>query len=66
MNNSEDPSVVFKYIEAAVKLNQLKVVEGVCRDHNHYDAKEVKEFLLLANLKVKKFKIPRTQYASKK
>jgi len=33
--------VVFKYIEAATQLNQLKEVERVCRDSEHYDAIQV-------------------------
>mmetsp|Transcript_7985 Transcript_7985/g.15241 ORF Transcript_7985/g.15241 Transcript_7985/m.15241 type:complete len:1712 (+) Transcript_7985:39-5174(+) len=48
---SEDSSLVFKYIEAAVKLKQNQVLQDVCREHNHYDPKEVKEYLLLQNLK---------------
>jgi clathrin heavy chain len=48
---SEDPVVVFKFIEAATQLAQLGDVEAVCRDHQHYDAKEVKEFLISRNLK---------------
>lgn len=51
VNFTDQPSVVFKYIEAATKLEQFKEVERVCRDNDHYDAKEVKEFLLQQNLK---------------
>lgn len=51
VNDTEDPAVVFKYIEAAVQLNQFKEVERVCRDNNHYDPKEVKEYLLQKGLK---------------
>jgi len=51
VNFTEDKSVVFKYIKAAVKLSQLKELERVCRDNDHYDAKEVKEFLLEQNLR---------------
>jgi len=51
VNSTEDPVIVFKYIEAATKLNQLKEVERVCRDNEHYEAKEVKEYLLQQNLK---------------
>lgn len=51
VNFTENPVVVFKYIEAATKLDQLKEVERVCRDNDHYDPKEVKEFLLQQNLK---------------
>jgi len=48
---TEDKSVVLKYIKAAVKLNQFKEVERICRDNDHYDAKEVKAFLLEQNLR---------------
>ena len=51
VNYTESQFVVFKYIEAATKLDQLKEVERVCRDNDHYDPKEVKEFLLQQNLK---------------
>jgi clathrin heavy chain len=51
VNFTEDPVVVFKYIESAIKLDQLKEVERVCRDNEHYDAAEVKEYLLQQNLK---------------
>jgi len=53
VNTTEDSSIVFKYIEAATKLPQpqLKEVERVCRDNDHYNAVEVKEFLLGQNLK---------------
>jgi len=51
VNFTEDKGVVFKYIKASVKLSQLKELERVCRDNDHYDAKEVKEFLLEQNLK---------------
>lgn len=47
----QDSDVVFKYIEAATKLDQLKEVERVCRDSEHYDPLQVKEFLLQHNLK---------------
>lgn len=51
VNTTEDSDVIFKYIEAAVKLNQLKEVERVCRDNEHYDAAQVKAFLLEENMK---------------
>lgn len=51
VNSTDDKDVVFKYIEAAVKLNQVPEVERVCRDNNYYDAKQVKDFLLKINLK---------------
>jgi clathrin heavy chain len=36
VNFTEDPNVVFKYIEAATKLDQLKEVERVCRDNDRF------------------------------
>jgi len=51
VNETDSTSVVFKYIQAATKLNQIKEVERVCRENNHYDPKEVKEFLLQQNLR---------------
>lgn len=51
VNNTDDQKVVFKYIQAGVELQQLREVERICRDNDHYDAKEVKEYLLEKNLK---------------
>jgi clathrin heavy chain len=51
VNTTQDPKVVFKFIEAATNCQQLKEVERVCRDNTHYEAKEVKEYLLSQNLK---------------
>ncbi|KAJ1734951.1 Clathrin heavy chain [Coemansia biformis] len=50
VNVSEDPAVVFKYIQAAVATGQLKEVERVVRDNNHYDAEKVKNYLKEASL----------------
>ena len=45
--NSQDKDIYFKYIEAAVKCNQLKDVERVISEApNCYDPVRVKEFLL--------------------
>jgi clathrin heavy chain len=51
VNTSEDTEVVYKYVEAAVQLNQLKEAERICRDHDHYDPLQMKAFLLTAGLK---------------
>ncbi|MES1909742.1 MAG: hypothetical protein MHM6MM_002439 [Cercozoa sp. M6MM] len=51
VNQCEDSEVIFKYIQAATKLGQLKEVERVCRDSQHYDAEQVRQFLLDADLK---------------
>lgn len=50
VNYSQDPEVHFKYIEAAVKTNQMKEVERICRESNHFDAERVKNFLKGAKL----------------
>lgn len=46
VNFSEEPDVVFKYVQAAAKLGQIKEVERICRDHEHYDANQLKEWLI--------------------
>lgn len=42
VNNSTEPNVHFRYIEAAAKMQQFKEVERVCRDSTVYDAEKVK------------------------
>jgi len=49
--SSTDSKVVFTYIEAATKLSRFQDVEQICRTHEHYDPKEVKEFLISQNLR---------------
>ncbi|KAH7368368.1 clathrin heavy chain [Plectosphaerella cucumerina] len=50
VNLSEEPDVVFKYIEAATKMGQFNEVERICRDNNVYNAEKVKNFLKEAKL----------------
>lgn len=50
VNVSQEPDVVFKYIEAAAKLNQIKEIERVVRDNNIYNGEKVKNFLKEAQL----------------
>lgn len=50
VNLSEDPDVVFKYIEAAVTMQQFTEVERICRENNYYNPERVKNFLIEANL----------------
>ncbi|ROT37186.1 hypothetical protein SODALDRAFT_190859 [Sodiomyces alkalinus F11] len=50
VNLSEEPDVVFKYIEAATKMGQFNEVERICRDNNHYNPEKVKNFLKEARL----------------
>lgn len=50
VNLSEEPDVIFKYIEAATKIGQMNEVERICRDSNHYNPEKVKNFLKEARL----------------
>ncbi|CCH60283.1 hypothetical protein TBLA_0C04870 [Henningerozyma blattae CBS 6284] len=50
VNLTEDKDVVYKYIEAAGKLNQTNEIERIVRDNNVYDAERVKNYLKDANL----------------
>ena len=50
VNFSQLPSVHFKYIEAAARMQQFKEVERVCRDSTVYEPEEVKKFLMEAKL----------------
>ena len=45
VNVSQDPDVVFKYLQAAVRTGQTKEVERLCRDNNAYNPEKVKNFL---------------------
>jgi len=50
VNYTEDKEVVYRFIEAAARLGNLKDVERVCRENNHYDPKRVQAFLKDAKL----------------
>ena len=50
MNLSEDPEVHFKYIQAATRTGQIREVERICRESNHYNPEKVKNFLKEAKL----------------
>jgi clathrin heavy chain len=50
INLTQDPDVLFKYIEAATKTGQFSEVERICRDSNHYNPEKVKNFLKEAKL----------------
>lgn len=43
VNNSTEPNVHFRYIEAAAKMQQFKEVERVCRDSTVYEAEKVRD-----------------------
>lgn len=50
VNVTEDSEVVFKYIEAATKMGQIREVERICRDNSVYNPEKVKNFLKEAKL----------------
>uniref|UniRef100_A0A3Q2HY86 Clathrin heavy chain like 1 n=1 Tax=Equus caballus TaxID=9796 RepID=A0A3Q2HY86_HORSE len=50
VNFSQDPDVHLKYIQAACKTGQIKVVERICRKDNCYHPEQVKNFLKEASL----------------
>ena len=50
VNLSDDPDVVFKYLEAAVTMQQFPEVERICRENDHYNAEKVKNFLIESKL----------------
>lgn len=50
VNLTEDKDVVYKYIEAAAKMNQYKEIERIVKDNTIYDPERVKNFLKDANL----------------
>ncbi|CAH6722457.1 clathrin heavy chain [[Candida] jaroonii] len=45
VNLTQEPDVVFKYIQCAAKMNQTKEIERVVRDNNVYNGEKVKNFL---------------------
>lgn len=45
VNLTQDADVVFKYVEAAAKMNQTKEIERIVRDNNVYNGEKVKNFL---------------------
>lgn len=50
VNITEDEHVVFKYIQAAAKLQQYQEIERVVRENTHYNGEKVKNFLKEAKL----------------
>jgi len=50
INFSEDPVVHNKYIEAAAKTGQIKEVERICKESNHYDPEKIRDLLKEAKL----------------
>ena len=50
VNLSEDPDVVFKYVESAVTMSQFTEVQRICRDNSHYNPEKLKNFLKEAKL----------------
>ena len=45
VNLTQEPDVVFKYIQCAARMNQAKEIERVVRDNNVYNGEKVKNFL---------------------
>ncbi|EGV63105.1 Clathrin heavy chain [Yamadazyma tenuis] len=45
VNLTQEPDVVFKYIQCAARMNQPKEIERVVRDNNVYNGEKVKNFL---------------------
>ncbi|KAH9935862.1 clathrin heavy chain [Epithele typhae] len=50
VNLSTDSEVHFKYIQAATRTGQIREVERICRESNHYNPEKVKNFLKEAKL----------------
>lgn len=50
VNLSEDSEVHFKYIQAATRTGQIREVERIVRESNHYNPEKVKNFLKEARL----------------
>jgi len=50
VNMSTDSEVQFKYIQAATRTGQIREVERICRESNHYNPEKVKNFLKEAKL----------------
>ncbi|CAF9906424.1 MAG: hypothetical protein HETSPECPRED_006177 [Heterodermia speciosa] len=50
VNLSQDADVVFKYIEAATRMQQFTEVQRICRENEYYNAEKVKNFLKEAKL----------------
>lgn len=50
VNLSEDQEVHFKYIQAATRTGQIREVERICRESNHYNPEKVKNFLKEAKM----------------
>jgi len=48
VNFTTNPTVVFKYVEAGIRVGSqaVKEVERVCRENEVYDPKQIKDFLL--------------------
>ncbi|QLQ80085.1 hypothetical protein HG537_0D00850 [Torulaspora globosa] len=45
VNLTDDKDIVYKYIEAAAKINQFKEIERIVKENNVYDPERVKNFL---------------------
>ncbi|CCJ29399.1 unnamed protein product [Pneumocystis jirovecii] len=45
INTTDSSDAVFKYIQAACRIGQLKEVERICRENNYLNPEKVKNFL---------------------
>jgi clathrin heavy chain len=50
ISTADDPDIIFKYIEAAAKLNHLTELESIIRTNQNYDPEKVKNFLMETKL----------------
>ena len=50
VNLSQDPDVIFKYIQAAAAIGQFTEIERIAGDNNYYNPEKVKNFLKDAKL----------------
>ncbi|KAH0480016.1 MAG: hypothetical protein KVP17_004537 [Porospora cf. gigantea B] len=46
VNTATDPEVVFHYIQAAARMNNMTEVERICRTSTHYEPARVRDFLV--------------------
>jgi clathrin heavy chain len=45
VDHTQDPDVIFKYIQAAFRIGNIAEIERVTRENDFYDPEKVKEFL---------------------
>ena len=50
VSTADEPDIIFKYIEAAAKLNHLTELESIIKNNKNYDPEKVKDFLMETKL----------------